>query len=897
MRARKPLRAAAALLALLLTFMLLPIRPAAAAEEWRLISSAEDWARLMKQCTVDTASDGLHVVLTDDLDLSALDDPVIPTFGGEFDGGGFTVTGVSITGAGTDIGLFRTLRAGGSIHDLTVKGSVSGGDGSTDVGGIVGVNCGTLADCAFSGTVTGETNVGGLVGSNGADALIFTCEFSGSVLATRCTGGIAGRSEGHILNCVNRGTVNHRATDTSIDLESMSLSSFQDTEDMTLGTDTGGICGYSSGTVQYSINRGLIGYPHTGYNIGGIVGRQCGYIMGCTNTGTVYGRKDVGGVVGQMEPYMVLAYAEDILQQVQAEVEALTASLANAAYHIKKASAEAHTHVEALSACIEGLSGDIQILAMGGMEYMAAFAAEMAKFMADPSYQPSFPSVSSSYKAAAARVASAVKNMAGEARAISEALGSGTAAAASSFSSAMTHVNTISTLLTGYQTELAGENGEIDYEDVSEAETADTMTGVVARCINRGTVEADLNVGGIAGAMAIEVDLDPEDDITVTGTRSLNFSYQTKALVRDCVNAGVVSAKRDCAGGIAGRQDLGSVLRSEAYGAVSSTDGDDVGGVVGAAYGTVRECYAFCTVSGNGYVGGVAGLAGTLTGNVSLTDIDADGAYVGAVAGMAEDITLLEGNVFCDETYAGVDGVTYTGRATRVTEKTLLATDGLPEEFFNRTLVFTADGETVAALTFTYGEAFDSALLPAVPQKEGYTAAWETLDGILTFPQTVEAAYTAYITTIATDGSAAPEALLEGRFGDGAALTAEGIPAPGQGWFKQKRLSVCDCRRVTLTGAEDGAEAAGALHILRPEGELLSVYLWKGGAWVKCDVETDGNYFVLEMQGTEAVIAVASAMPRLQFWIIAGGGGLLAAGALLWMLLALHKRSRGDRRA
>ena len=42
------------------------------------------------------------------------------------------------------------------------------------------------------------------------------------------------------------------------------------------------------------------------YTIGGIAGRQSGLVTGCTNWGTALGRKDVGGIVGQMEPYIEL---------------------------------------------------------------------------------------------------------------------------------------------------------------------------------------------------------------------------------------------------------------------------------------------------------------------------------------------------------------------------------------------------------------------------------------------------------------------------------------------------------------------------------------------------------------------------------------------------------------
>lgn len=47
-----------------------------------------------------------------------------------------------------------------------------------------------------------------------------------------------------------------------------------------------------------------MGYQHIGYNTGGIVGRSCGQLRQCTNDGAVCGRKDVGGIAGQIEPYI-----------------------------------------------------------------------------------------------------------------------------------------------------------------------------------------------------------------------------------------------------------------------------------------------------------------------------------------------------------------------------------------------------------------------------------------------------------------------------------------------------------------------------------------------------------------------------------------------------------------
>lgn len=73
--------------------------------------------------------------------------------------------------------------------------------------------------------------------------------------------------------------------------------------------------------IQSCTNTGSVGYEHMGYNVGGIAGRQSGYLDGCRNTGTVQGRKDVGGIAGQLEPQVTLRYNEDLLDQLWGKLE------------------------------------------------------------------------------------------------------------------------------------------------------------------------------------------------------------------------------------------------------------------------------------------------------------------------------------------------------------------------------------------------------------------------------------------------------------------------------------------------------------------------------------------------------------------------------------------------
>ena len=89
------------------------------------------------------------------------------------------------------------------------------------------------------------------------------------------------------------------------------------------------------------------------------------------------------------------------------------------------------------------------------------------------------------------------------------------------------------------------------FEDTSD-ENIDAVTfGKVRSCTNYGAVDADLNVGGIAGAMAIEYELGPEGDQKESSS-VFDRVYETKAVVQHCVNRGSISGKKDCIGGIVG---------------------------------------------------------------------------------------------------------------------------------------------------------------------------------------------------------------------------------------------------------------------------------------------------------------------------------------------------------
>ena len=160
--------------------------------------------------------------------------------------------------------------------------------------------------------------IGGIAGNNTSSGQIISCTSSASITGKNSTGGIAGKNDGLLLDCVNHGEVNtvyeeekNSISDLDTDIgsvvENYETGKEENEEESILGhTDTGGIVGYTSGVVQGCTNSGAVGYPHIGYNVGGIAGRQSGYLLGCENKGFIQGRKDVGGIVGQMEPFLLL---------------------------------------------------------------------------------------------------------------------------------------------------------------------------------------------------------------------------------------------------------------------------------------------------------------------------------------------------------------------------------------------------------------------------------------------------------------------------------------------------------------------------------------------------------------------------------------------------------------
>ena len=314
--------------ALLLTILLIAAIAAPVYAEGRVlhISSVEGLKSLVAKCRLDTYSKGITVVLDTDLDLK--NEPFEPfaAFCGTFIGNDHTISGFVPSTDGAHQGFFRFVLEGGVVRNLHVQGKVTPETVKTQIGGLVGTNYGTVAACSFTGEVRGLEMVGGVVGENLGTVL--DCKAHGEVVGKRFTGGVVGSSEGSVVRCENDASVNITIeTDTLdiseidvTDLTSMPLVAAKDTETV---SDTGGIVGLSTGIISDCVNRGTVGYQHYGYNVGGVVGRQSGLVRDCENYGYVCGRKDVAGIAGQMEPFVLLTTTENLLNELQLMSDAI----------------------------------------------------------------------------------------------------------------------------------------------------------------------------------------------------------------------------------------------------------------------------------------------------------------------------------------------------------------------------------------------------------------------------------------------------------------------------------------------------------------------------------------------------------------------------------------------
>ncbi len=1053
------------------------------------IDSQEDWVKFSQDASLDTYFKDKIVILRTNLELSGLEKAQVPTFAGVFDGKDHEISGVTITESGSNQGLFRYLQEDAVIKNLRISGEIKPSGSKGIVGGLVGNNKGSIEHCHFSGTVKGDSNIGGLVGINEATGTISNATVKGSVTGNHFTGGIVGQNLGTILKSTNAAEINTAIADSVVNVEGVNWAKINSTENISAHTDTGGITGYSSGYIQDCINRGPVGYTYMGYNVGGVVGRQSGYLSNCQNYNTVLGRKDVGGIVGQIEPHLMLTFSEDTLQKLNRELTVLQNILNNSFSHADASSQTLSLGLRGVGESIDDTRAISQTLSKEAADYLdevtdtvnitsrrvrytleeiipilnhgpelsaflnegldhielgfdnlemtsnkmaqgldisqdamknlrkAITSGEDALYKIERALQnllstledtkninkvigeieggiddlgnsfqsagqaiidittalkeldnldPGFTNMGSElndladalgsvsqiisktgnnietiinkgisevtgviksdlddifydFKRATGRLAHTVKDLEETFSKLEEASDQ-SGKAFSNFSDGFNKFGDSSEKMTtmviatrdlidslvsepsielpnissdyrqsgealfdslgNMSTQIKDLHGEatnakdniisdmeaasdqvivifnslIDaredkedtgyIEDISDETIETAKQGIIYNNHNYGSVSGSSNIGGIAGAMAIEYDLDPEDDIFKTGTPSLNFKYLTTAIVKGSINKGKITAKKDHVGGIVGRMDIGIITGCENYGDIESKEGDYIGGIAGASHTRIDKSFALSILSGKDYVGGVSGYGNNISNSYSLVKITKGTEYIGSIAGKAEGD--ISNNHYVQGEIAAIDGISYSHKACPVSYEQLLEIEGLPEAFTQFHLTFIADGNIIKEIPFNYGDSFDPSLLPKIPSKNEHDSQWEQFNQTsMVFNQTIEAIYTPLRTVLSSDvvggNEGLPLLLAEGRFNKDVALKISSVDTKEDGV-----LGIWD---VALEGLE-ASNMNTTLRFLMPETKK-KIEVWEAvdGGWEKVDYQINGSYMVFSISG------------------------------------------------
>ena len=729
-------------LSLLLLFSLfLPVFAAEETEETGLpetvitelyVSSPEGLLTLAENCRLDSYSQGLHVVLLRDIDLAGIDFPGIPLFCGTFDGGGHTISGLSITADGSSAGFFRYLSETAVVKDLTIAGTVAPQGSRSTVGGIVGENAGMIQDCVFQGNLSGSDKLGGIAGTNKVTGIIDSCRAEGLIHGDHFIGGIAGENMGVIRRCINKASVNITPQQNSVELSDITLENITSSESANTVTDVGGIAGTSGGVIRDCDNFANIGYRQMGYNIGGIAGSQMGYTADCQNFGSIAGRKEVGGIVGQMEPVTSIVYTMDTLQILQGQLDAMGAAAGRASSNLQSSGSAITGQVSALKENIQTATDAAQALLPGGSSDLdSILAAQNALSSSFRGMQSNVQSISSTAQTVIATLSSDLRAITGQ-------------------------INAMGATLRAAPENLGGA-----VMDVSDSDTPEDTTGKIAACTNYGDILADLNAGGIAGAISPENDLDPEDDLEISGETSLNFDSELRAVIRACTNTASVTVTKQNGGGIAGRMALGLLKDCLNTGSVECGSAEYIGGIAGQSIGFIRQCSAKCVLAGSTHVGGIAGLADTVTHCRSMVQLTGT-EKTGAVLGFAESREEISDNYYMTLSAdpGAIDGISYAGCAQRLDTTAFLALEELPSVFRKLTVTFLFADGTKTQVALDPGQPLTDRDIPELPERSGHTASWEGLDSLdVLFDCTYQAVYAPYETVIQSketwkDGSA-----------------------------------------------------------------------------------------------------------------------------------------------
>lgn len=833
------------------------------------ISRVNELIEFANKCKYDSYSKDKIVKLTADIDVSGSDFKGISYFAGTFDGGSHIISGFNVDYKGSDFGFFRYIAESGFITNLNISGSINVTGSQKNIGGIAGVNKGVINESSFSGKVNASTATGAIAGYNHENAKIVSCTSDADILATNQTGGIAGVNDGLISSCTSKSRVNTQELDTTLDIGGVDVGTLNLTQNVIDRNDMGGIAGESTGIISDCVNYGKIGFAHTGYNVGGIAGKQSGKVITCSNEGEIYGRKDVGGIVGQAEPDIESEYLNDRVDDVQSSIDIINSTLNNMSSSMNNASSDVKSYTENIIDQYKELLDKLQDKLNGNNDN----DEKIEDFVDDISKDIENSTVADDIHGVADTVDSEIRTIADSIERISA------------------QIKNIGNTVTETMDVVTSDDDYI--EDISSADSAQNSDGVIAKSVNRGAVHGDINAGGIAGTMNVEYDVDPEYDLDITETTNVRLRSTVSDVVIYCINYGEVNSKKDCAGGIVGLQELGLVYGSEGYGTVKSETGNYAGGIAGNSASAITDSYSLCNVESEDYTGGICGKGYTMQNCISIPAILGDGEAKGSLAGIIESDGEVSTNIFVNDIYGGIDDINYSGKADSASYEAVMAMENIPDGFHRVTLVFKADGNIIDTKNIAYNANLGVSELPSIPDKDGYYAQWP--ENIVSKPilqnTVVEAEYHVWIESVAGDIASQndkPLFIAEGKFYDDNKIT----------------LSKCDTDNLSgdieysyawkMRGTDVKDKGTKTCHFYIKNTSGSSEVWYRDNAdsgWVKADAKEHGSYMTAEIP-YEADFAVIHKESSNMIYYICGGA---AACIIVLAVIIIKKRKKRNK--
>ena len=247
------------------------------------VTSADGLRNVAKLVNEEGKTD-INITLDTDLTLTGEWTPIgteSQPYTGTFDGGGHTISGLTVTGSDQWAGLFGYIDKDGTVKNVVLENvQITSDNQYAYVGGVAGDSWGTIENCSVSGSVSGTTFAGGVVGSQWGGS-ITGCNSSATVKGVIFAGGIAGEtnSGASLTGCYATGDVTVE-------------------NDGTNNSHAGGVVGYNGGGT-------LTACYATGNVIGTGTGTDPIYVGGVTgsnNLGTLtacyHAKEDVSGPTG-----------------------------------------------------------------------------------------------------------------------------------------------------------------------------------------------------------------------------------------------------------------------------------------------------------------------------------------------------------------------------------------------------------------------------------------------------------------------------------------------------------------------------------------------------------------------------------------------------------------------